>query len=290
MSRSVFSTSESVNWPRGFTVLDNRIQDELQRYLSASAFCIWSQYLRFWGGDKKKAYPSLSYLSNATGLSERTIRKCNRELVDKKFLKKKSGSSNSSNIYFYVSIEKILKYYADGTEPEAEKESVSEKPIDIPSLTSDMKDDVAAALFINTFINWHNGEYVMSEKDKDALIESSGELNSALLDVFFKTKNNYIANSDHSIYFFFRPKTLQILKSEYLRSDTGRWSAQADRAWATLLPILGNPQTPEIEDEVIADLDGFIKTYVKFSHGNSNRDVFVLNFLKQKIEAYLKDK
>src|SRR5208337_2439544 len=108
MSRSVFSTNDDVRFPRGFSVTDNRIQDELQRYLSPSAYCIWSQYLRFWGSDKKKAYPSLSYLSNVTGLAERTIRKCNVELVNKKFLKKKSGSSNSSNVYYYVPIEEIL--------------------------------------------------------------------------------------------------------------------------------------------------------------------------------------
>jgi hypothetical protein len=287
MSRSVYSVNDDVRFPRGFTIYDNRIQDELQRHLSASAFCIWSQYLRFWGGDKKKAYPSLSYLSAATSLSERTIRKCNKELVDKKFLKKKSGSSNSSNIYYYVSIEKILQYYTDGTEPEAEKESIIEKPIDVPSLIADVDGQVAAALFINTFIGWHNGEYVLSEKDKEAIVENSTDLNPLLLDLFFKTKNDWIASSDHSVYFFFRPKTQQILKSEYLKSDVGRWSAQAEREWAAIGPILQNPQTPASE-LLNLNIDNFIKTYVRFSHGNSNRDAFVYQYLEQKIKAYLK--
>ena len=281
MSRSVFSTNDDVRFPRGFSVTDNRIQDELQRYLSPSAYCIWSQYLRFWGSDKKKAYPSLSYLSNVTGLAERTIRKCNVELVNKKFLKKKSGSSNSSNVYYYVPIEEILNFYADGTEPKAEKESVSEKPIDVSILTCDMNDKVAAALFINSFISWHNGEYVLSEKDTEALKENDQNLNPILLDTFFRAKNAYVANSDHSVYFFFRPKTQQILKAEYLKSDAGRWTAQAEKYWANIRHL--------VTSEVLNDLNTFIQTNVKFNRGNSTRDAFVYKYLEQKIEAFLKD-
>jgi hypothetical protein len=291
MNKHVVSTNENINWPRGFTILDNRIHDELQRYLRPSSFCIWCQYLRFWGSDKKKAYPSLSYLSNVTGLAERTIRSCNTELVDKKFLKKKSGSSNSSNIYYYVPIDKILKYYKDGTEPEADKESVSETQ-DINDLLKDVAkgNQISAALFIKDFEDGHGGQYNLNDKDIEALNQNSTQLSPKLIDIFFKTKNPYIANSDHTMYFFFRPKTQQVLKAEFFKSDIGRWTNQAERAWAGIMPVLSNPQTPELKTTILNDLNTFIKTYVKFNRGNSSRDAFVYKYLEQKIEAFLKDK
>jgi hypothetical protein len=297
MNRNVISVNEKINWPRGFTLIDNRIQDELQRHLSPSAFCVWFQYLRFWGSDKKKAYPSLSYLSRVTGLAERTLRKCNNELVNKKFLKKKSGSSNSSNVYYYVPIEKILKYYEDGTEPEATEKSVSEKVtniIDVPTLINDIPESnkLSATMFIQDFIKGH-GEYVPDDRDIEALKENISIISSSLLEVFFKTKNQYIANSDRSMYFYFRPKTQQVLKAEFLKTDIGRWTAQAEKQWDNIKHLVESEVQfskgwTQVNDED-RSIKTFIETHVKFNRGNSTRDKFVHDYLVRKIKLLSKD-
>lgn len=299
----VVSVNTKINWPRGFTITDNRIEDELQRFLSPSAYCVWRQYLRYWGGTKKRAYPSLSTLSKVTGLSERTIRKCNKELVKKKFLKKKSGNSNSSNTYFYVKIESILKYYTNRIEVVEEQEETlppihEEQPnfekVDELFSHLETKQQVALRglllLFRKLYKEKLGFDYVESVKDVESLIENAEPMllnldrYETLFNLFFSTKNKYIEESDRSLYFLFRPKIMKTLISEYANTDAGRWEAQAEKHWKAIQDILrwdathlnGRDETEE-----------FVRLNIKLSGANKKRDQFIIDYLVNKVERYL---
>src|SRR6056297_2633843 len=131
MSKGVINVNEQCSFPNGYTITDNRIEDFLQKLLSPSAYVVWRQYLRFWGGDKSSAYPSLAYLSERTGMSEKTIRRCNKELVEKGFMTYIPGNSKRANQYYYISIENLMSKFYGGQimeeKPTRPKASIKEK-------------------------------------------------------------------------------------------------------------------------------------------------------------------
>ena len=105
--KSYITVNEETNFPCGFTISDNRVEMYLQRKISPTAYIVLRQYIRFWGSDKKICYPSLEYLSELTNLSEKTIRKANKELLKKKFLlhiEKGNDYKKKANIYYCNSI------------------------------------------------------------------------------------------------------------------------------------------------------------------------------------------
>jgi len=266
----VINIDGEYSFPRGFTISDNRVEDMLQRYLAPSEYAVWRQYLRFWGSNKKKAYPSLAYLSNVTGLSEKTIRKCNKELRKKKFLTYISGGPGRSNLYTYKSIEKIIKYYY-GSEDAKKLELEEVAPIREDSLNTKKVNEILGQLtdiesinvtmfvscFKDRYTERYGYPYELDEKDAKVLINKSRDLFDAdkyinLIDTLFKTKNAYIEKSDRSIYFFFRPTVIKALISEYNESDKGRWEAQAEKLWNEIKPKLANdkPEHSKVENWV----------------------------------------
>jgi len=300
MSNDIVVVNKAVSWPNGFCISDNRIEDCLQRFISPSAYCVYRQYLRFWGGDKKKAYPSLAYLSKVTGMSERTIRKVNKELVKKGFMKMTSGHSNKANTYLHIEISKILKLYEKKTESIDNEEElnppISEVEVDstkaqklIDNLVD--RDGVWTTLFLEKFKAKYKEsfgiEYHEDENDVKAIVANIKDIweNDKryfnLIEVYFKP-DNYFDTSDRSIYFFFRPKTLNNLASKYLQTDIGRWDAQAEDVWNKQLKAIVNNKS--IEDKIQYPNEGdWIKARVKFGSGNKARDAYVLSYLLEKL-------
>jgi len=298
--KHVINITGSCNFPRGFTITDNRIEDELQRFLTAAEYVIWRQYLRFWGSDKKKAYPSLSYLSKVTGLSEKTIRKCNKNLKDKKFINFYSGTFGRSNIYHYKPIEDIIKLHCTKNIQERLGESEEELEGQVAEVVGTRsnkvrqlldefgnKERVLVELFISTFESEYSNKfgfpYELDEKDINSLLLNTdiivNEKIYKLTEVFFKTKNQFINKSDRSIYFLFRPKIIKTLISEYNTSDEGRWEAQAERIWNEIFDRL-KTEKPELLD---------LKEWLgkKLSGGNKTRDEYILTLLTKKYKEYL---
>jgi hypothetical protein len=279
---------------------DNRIEDCLQRFISPSAYCIWRQYLRFWGGDKKKAYPSLAYLSRVTGLSERTIRKVNKELVKKGFMRMISGHSNKSNTYLHIEINKILKLYEKKTElieikeeadppvSEIENESfIAQKFIDKLGDREATFVSMFLGIFKNEYKEYFGIEYNEDAGDVKAIIDNVKDICEndkryiKLIEIYFK-QDNYLDTSDRSIYFFFRPKTLKMLASKYLQTDMGRWDSQAEDIWTKQLKSIANNKSIEDKIKYPNEAD-WIKSRVKFGGANKNRDTYVLSYLVDKL-------
>ena len=100
--------------------------------------------------------------------------------------------------------------------------------------------------------------------------------------IFFEPDNEYIRKSDKSIYFFFVPKILKILVSEYLNTDQYRWKLQAQMDWIKKLK-------PVINEFSYEDIENQIKSKVKFGVANKERDKFILNHLIKKVEEHLKN-
>lgn len=294
----VVNVDGEYNFPRGFTISDNRIEDMLQRHLSPTEYVVWRQYLRFWGSNKKKAYPSLSYLSTVTGLSEKTIRKSNKELSRKKFLTYVSGCPGRSNLYTYQPIEKIIKYYY-GSE-DAKDVIVQDEPTPIrevdPGTTKvesifdklSNKDSIFVNAFIERFREDYKSrygyDYELDDKDAKELVDRAAELTNVdlyinLIDTFFKTRNSYIEKSDRSIYFFFRPTVMKAVISEYNDSDVGRWDAQAARLWEKLEKELKN-QTPK-------DIEEWVVENTHLGGANKKRDNHVIAILVKRVREYL---
>lgn len=288
--KHVVSVEGDIRFPRGFTISDNRIEDELQKFLSPSAYCIWRQYLRFWGSNKKRAYPSLSYLSEATGLAERTIRKCNKELIKKKFLKKKSGDSTKSNSYFYVPIEDIIRQckVENIIVEEEHTELIREQPYNFDKVIhiidkSECSSEIRSFIynFCGSYVIKFGFDYTLEEDDAQALIKNVNLVKEQprifyLIKLFFKTKNEYIDESDRSIYLFFRPKVLKALISEYANSDEGRWEAQAEKMWKEVGSDLIGKTAEEIET--------LVKAEIHFGSANKIRDEFVIKYLIDKAQ------
>ena len=305
-SKNVVTIDGDIRFPRGFTITDNRVEDELQQLLTPSAYCVWRQYLRFWGSDKKKAYPSLAYLSRVTGLSERTIRKVNVELVNKKFLRKNSGNSSKSNTYFFMSIDSIIKYHSSKIVVEPPEEEKSPPPIvqdePLTDKAMDIINEVPAhrnhyilrfiAIFNHEYTNKFGIKYALDDNDAKALVEHVNDLADypdkyeMLTKLFFQTKNAFILESDFSIYLFWRPKIMRLLISEYVKTDAGRWEAQAEKIWATLKPMVAGPSGRLIFYND-AEAEEWIRSQVKFSGANMNRDRFVLNYILNRLSSKL---
>lgn len=293
--RPTVSSDEPFYAPIGFTVTDNRIEDYLQRHLSSSAYCVWRQYLRYWGRDRKVAYPSLSTISLQTGLSEKTIRTANKELVEKGFLKYKSGCSNRSNQYKFIDIESLMiKYYGYSIPKEVEDE-------DVPPITQEDRDDADFknryskftreqkdfyTLFTQKYHEKMLIEYVPSKNDMRAISKIENNFNQEMLTTFFYCRNKYIEASDYTIYFFLRPKTQQIIISEFNQTDIGRWVAQAEKYWTELK----EEHIDEIND-IKNDSNDFIYCWIggaldkRLSGSNTDRDAFIANYLVNKIKS-----
>jgi len=302
MSKHVINIEGEYNFPRGFTISDNRIEDMLQRHLTSAEYVVWRQYLRFWGSNKKKAYPSLAYLSRVTGLSEKTIRKCNKELRKKKFLTYISGRPGRSNLYTYKSIEKIIKYYygsedAKNVEVEEEVVPIREDNLSTTKLEEIFnqltdKESINVLLFISHFrdkYTEHYGyTYELDKKDAKVLVDKAIDLFNVekylnLVDIFFKTKNAYIEKSDRSIYFFFRPTVLKTLIAEYNDTDKGRWEAQAEKIWSKLLLILSEDRPGYF------DIKEWVLNRTKLSGANRKRDEHVVMILVKRVREYLEN-
>lgn len=285
----VASVDGEYYFPRGFTISDNRINDNLQRFLTPSEYSVWSQYLRFWGSNKKKAYPSLSYLSKVIGLSEKTIRKCNKELVKKKFLTYIQGGPGRSNLYIYKSIDSILTHYkikarpkvAEEREPIAEGSSIDKVERTLNKLNDERKK--ASDSFIETFkeryFNKFSCEYILEERDAIAIYKSILNDNyDKLIDTFFNSKNKYIKKSDRSIYLFFRPTIIKSVIAEYGETDRGRWDAQVNN-------IIANLKTKKLLPNMSDNIESWLSENVKLSGANSERDAYVKAALVEKVGA-----
>ena len=296
----VVNVDGEYNFPRGFTISDNRIEDMLQRHLSPGEYVVWRQYLRFWGSNKKKAYPSLAYLSTVTGMSEKTIRKCNKELRKKKFLSYISGGPGRSNLYTYRPIEKIIKYYYG-----SEDANIVEKEDDLPPIRETEPDTKKIdlifekltdmeAVVVSTFVSCFSSayeerygfKYEVDEKDAEVLVSKAKDLTDIdkqgnLIDTFFNSKNHYLESSDRSIYFFFRPTVTKTLVSEYNDTDKGRWEAQAERAWNKMRPLLS---TDIIKYDAIED---WVNANAHLSGANKKRDKYVIAILVRRVREYL---
>lgn len=288
-TNGVIVSNEAVDFPRGFTITDNRIEDNLQRFLTPSEYAVWRQYLRFWGSNKKKAYPSLAYLSKVIGISEKTIRKCNKELVRKKFLTYIQGGPGRSNLYIYKSIDSILAYYKVKLEPKADKERepiVEGGSLDkVDKALNKLEDNRKSASdsFIKTFkeeyFNKFGCEYILEERDAIAIYKSILSDNyDKLIETFFDSKNKYIKKSDRSIYLFFRPTIIKSVIAEYSETDRGRWDAQVNN-------IIANLKTKKLLPNKTTDIEPWLNENVKLSGANSERDAYVKAALVEKVRA-----
>jgi hypothetical protein len=296
MSKGVISVNEACSFPNGYTMTDNRIEDYLQKFLSPAAYTVWRQYLRFWGGDKSYAYPSLSVLKERTGMSEKTIRKCNKELAEKGFLTYQSGHANRANQYTYVPIEDIMvKYYGQETiiTQSDYKPPIKEKVEPLDKLYSKIKKSNIEVVenFLLTFKRAYrekmNCNYALDAGDVNAIVKNVDRITEEtifikqLIEVYFTTKNNVITQSDRSIVYFFQPKTQKILTSEHSNSDHYRWLHQAEAIWATELEQQLGSYTQDV------DVKKFIKDRVKLPGANKERDQFILEYLIDKFKSYL---
>jgi hypothetical protein len=289
-------------FPRGYTLSDNRIEDDLQRHISPAAYVVWRQYLRFWGANKRRAYPSLAHLSKVTGLSEKTIRKCNRELKDKKFINYSSGKKGRANTYYYKSVDDIMNVYYGAHVSDDVKEEEKEPILEVNGALSDKvertldeltnKERVFADMFVESFKNWYKNKtgfrYELEPRDANAIVLSLGQITKdidrccKLAELFFTTRNSYINKSDRSIFFFFRPKIQKALIAEYSESDEGRWEAQAEKIWNEIRwtlqeDALGAPK----------DIRKWVKDNTRLSGANKDRDEYVISYLVKKTREYL---
>ena len=297
----ILNIEEGVSYPNGFCISDNRIEDFLQRFISPSSYVIFRQLLRFWGANKTKAYPSLRTLSKRTGLSERTIRGCNEELVAKNFIQKNSGKLHLSNSYYYIPIEKILIEYYDTTDP-SEKRKVEvedrraklakvKKPLDQLSDKERVFVEMVLTNFMEAYEEKIGQPYEVESNDVRAMIENAtklvvaGDLPYYLIDIFFETKNEYIQKSSYNLFLFFRPKIQKALLAEYHKSDRGRWEAQAKKLWEEARPKVEKLFDEHRHPESITD---WINKNVKFSSANTDRDEFVRRYLTKAIKEFSK--
>jgi hypothetical protein len=307
MSKGVINVNEQCSFPNGYTITDNRIEDYLQKLLSPSAYVIWRQYLRFWGGDKSSAYPSLATISNRTGLSEKTIRRCNKELVKIGFMTYIPGNSKRANQYYYVPIGDLMKRFYGTELPETDKtnadkqsfikEKDSKTEDKIRKKLEELNDyDKASSLeFIRIFKDAYKDkmgiEYGLEYSDVNTLTSNIDDVSNnfilytGLVHRMFKTDNKFIVNSDYSMHFLFVPKVKKALIAEYYQTNFGRWLAQADRKFEKLKEEFDK----EIKDKKITgeeDIKTFVDKNIDFGSGNSERDKFVYDNIIEKLRDH----
>jgi hypothetical protein len=300
-SKPVVNINEAVHWPKGFTISDNRLEDYLQRFLTPAAYVIYRQYLRFWGSNKGKAYPSLSTLKERTGLSEKTIRKVNLELQKKGFIKYIRGGPNRSNQYHSVCMDKLLERYRIQIEEiEFEAEigipeqfvSVDEIELNLDDLRPETRPFAQDFLirFQKAFEEYKNFPYPLDAHDLKTLSKNASRLVTknddyiALIDIYFKSKNSYIQRSDYSIHFFFSPKIQKTLITEYGETPAARWQLQAEQSWKSLRVVLeGQFEDLKSDLEIIA----WVQKYTHLPGANKERDEFVVSYLVNKVKQYL---
>lgn len=315
MSKGVVNVNEACSFPNGYTMSDNRIEDHLQKLLSPSSYVIWRQYLRYWGGDKSTAYPSLSLLSEKTGLSEKTIRKCNKELREKGFMRYTQGNANRSNQYHYVSIESLMvKYYGNElgsakvgqlnlqkSDPEGEnvppiKEQDNKTKNKITKLISELSGDnrVTAESFISLFKTHYRDKfgvtYGLEASDVRSLIYNIEEvkdkfqLYAGITERYFKTQNKYVENSDYSMHFLFVSKVKKALIAEYTQTDEGRWILQADKLMDTVLEAASGKTFAGTKEA-----KQFIRDTIKLSGANKKRDEFIIDYLASELKPQIEN-
>lgn len=302
--KSVANLENEYYFPRGFTITDNRIEDCLQKHITPSAYVVWRQYLRYWGSDKKTAYPSLALLSERTGLSEKTIRKANQELVKKGYLRYSSGNSKRANSYYHIPIEQIVaKYEKETTKFELrnpQSYGENEDILPIKQNNKQQKDKIAKELsklsdgdkavveaFIDAFReeykDKHNINYPLEGRDAKAVVDNIEELKNSfqtyknLLNQFMKSRSQYIMESDHSLFFFFRPKVIKTLMSEFAQTDIGRWIHQSQKITEELR-LKTEKDQPE-------DLKKYLKENVKpyLTGASKQRDQFVEDYVNRQL-------
>jgi hypothetical protein len=299
----VINIDEGVNFPNGFCISDNRIEDYLQRLISAQSYVVWRQFLRFWGKNKTTAYPSLKTLSERTGLSEKTIRECVEELVDKCFITKDGGNSISSNRYNYIPIENILLNYYGTTDPrKKEKNRIEDRRkkttnVKKPLEKLNEKNRTFVEFLLFQFMEHYESKmgqnYDPDKKDIESLLNNVVKIRNQfdflveLVGIFFKTRNKYIQESSYNLYFFLRPKTQNLLVAEYNQTDKGRWDSQARKIFEKIKPEIKKLNKEEGWPFILSDLnsiENWIRENVKFSGGNSDRDNHVFNYLVRAIK------
>lgn len=297
-SKPVFNINEPAHWPNGFTISDNRIEDFLQRFISPSAYVAYRHYLRFWGSNRQNAYPSLATLKERTGMSEKTIRKANKELVKKGFIKYIRGGPNRSNLYKFEFIECILKRYQIEIEAlEADFVDISAEDINsfkIEKEIEKIKEKNIVQEFLEVFKSIFMAQksfiYPVEASDIKAIARNINNVAQniddykMLVEIFFKSRNPYIQKSDYSIFFFFTAKVQKILFAEFGETPEARWKTQSEKAWQNLRLVLDD----QLEDlrtdlEIIA----WIQKYTHFSRANQERDNFVIQYLLDKVKHYL---
>lgn len=304
--RSVANVESEYYFPRGFTITDNRIEDYLQRHITPSAYVVWRQYLRYWGSDKKTAYPSLALLSERTGLSEKTIRKANHELVKKGYLRYSSGNSKRANSYYHIPIEDIIAKYekleastnagqedsegADENVPPIREYNKQQKDKASKELNKlDSSDRAIAEAFIDAFrdayYQTYNIRYPLEARDVREValniedLKSNFQTYKSLLTQFMKSRSQYIAESDHSLFLFFRPKIIKTLMSEFSQTDIGRWIHQSQKIVEEL--------KQEIEEEQPEDLKKYLEERVKtyLTGASKQRDQFVEDYINRELSS-----
>lgn len=311
MSKGVVNVNEACSFPNGYTMSDNRIEDHLQKLLSPSSYVIWRQYLRYWGGDKSTAYPSLSLLSEKTGLSEKTIRKCNKELREKGFMHYTQGNSNRSNQYHYVSIESLMvKFY--GSELGPAKTGQASKPAGenvppikeqdnkiknkITKLINDLSGEnrVTAESFISMFKTYYKDKfgiaYGLEVSDIRSLaynieeVKDKFQLYAGITDRYFRTQNKYIEDSDYSMHFLFVDKVKKALISEYSQTDEGRWITQADKFIDVILKAASGKTFSDTKEA-----KQFIRNEIKLSGASKKRDEFIVDYLVSELKPQIEN-
>jgi hypothetical protein len=290
--------NKEIQFPNGFTISDNRLEIYLSRFLSPAAYKVLRQYIRFWGSEKKICYPSLVYLNEVTGLSEKTIRKANQELLKKKFLKgieRGSDYKKKANIYFCNSIDTLMRvYYPDGVpkkydlnSEDSEISSMIEEKLSVEKVYDYESDEYKKLSnfhkeIANKFIELYkvkNGgySYVLDDNDLKALKllkENNEEIFTMndLLNVFFKTKNDKIRSSSYNLYFFLTQSVQRILINEYTSSNIGMWNSSVKKEFEKIKTLL-----KDIKDD--SSIYKLIDSKVRFPGGSDDRDKYVRNKL-----------
>jgi hypothetical protein len=292
-------------YPEGFSISDNRLENKLQRFISPAAYSVYRQYVKFWGSGfkKKPAYPSLSYLSDVTGLSEKTIRRANKELVEKNFIRMgkgytyQRGKYTYSNKYYNIPIKLILrKYYKEEEEFQYEEEEESEPIYETDSNLEDLHRFTSLSEntkhfyydFKKSYKTKFDAEYQLDNNDLKSLRKFSAELNENNVsdylrynEIFFKTTNKYIEGSNYDLYFFLTKKVLRILVKEYSESKIGGWEKSAKEIFEK--HIKSNIDLNKSKDELLK----LVEDEKFYPAACKERDSFVKKKLIQLIESQI---
>jgi hypothetical protein len=114
-----------------YTIVENAVLDDLE--LSKEARLLYVYLSRFANSADKKCWPSIDTLAKLSGISERKVRYCLKELETREYIRKvyrREGSKNLSNLYIlrYIppkvtfdesSTQEVVHTVQEGTAPHA---------------------------------------------------------------------------------------------------------------------------------------------------------------------------